>query len=107
MRTRLIVTGFVILLIAVGVNVWITLNTRSSLTTVVKESAATRVTTVTQRCGLTTDVERLSRLAAAVITEFAPKLAGPFDRLDRTLLASYAGCEKQLKRVKSINAHAP
>lgn len=77
------------------------------LSTVVAESANTRVTTVTQRCGLTVDVQQLTHLSASVITEFAPKIATPFDLLNRTLVVSYNGCEKQLKAVKSIAKQAP
>lgn len=91
-----------------GVAAWVRVgNLEGQLSTVVSESANTRVTTVTQRCGLTVDVQKLSQLAASVTTEFAPKIATPFDRLNRTLVISYNGCEKQLKKVKKIAKQAP
>lgn len=105
-RNKLIAAGFVVLLLAIGANLWLTLNTRATLTSVVQQSAATRVTTVAQRCGLTIDVEDLSHLSAGVITAFAPRIAAPFDRLDKALLKSYRGCEKQFATVKKISQQA-
>ena len=91
-----------------GVAAWVRVGSlEGRLSTVVSESANTRITTVTQRCGLTKDVQQLSHLSAGVITEFDPKIAGPFDALDGTLRVSYAGCEKQLATVKQIAKQAP
>lgn len=98
----------VIVAIGGGLAAWVRVgNLQGRLSTVVSESANTRVTTVTQRCGLTVDVQKLSELSAGVITEFAPKIAKPFDALNGKLLKSYNGCEKQLAEVKRIAKQAP
>ena len=72
-----------------------------------KASNATRVTTVTQRCGLTELMREQSVLVTHVVDLFLPKLRAPFDSLSRQYASSYAGCESQLKLVVAINAHTP
>jgi hypothetical protein len=69
------------------------LATQHALAVSQKKSTETRIVTVTQRCQLT-------KLILDVLVRQDPVVAGAFQ-------ASYAGCEKQLAEVKSINAHAP
>lgn len=77
------------------------------LVATVSASAATRVTTVTQRCNLTY-LDAQSEIANAnIIGEFAPKLISPFDALKVEYLKSYQGCLKQLEQVKRIAKAAP
>lgn len=67
--------------------------TQTSLAKIVKDSAETRITTVTQRCDFT-------RLVTNVLVQQDPKVAAPFK-------ASLTGCLKQLAIVKKIAASAP
>lgn len=67
--------------------------TQNLLLMSVKESAETRVTTVTQRCAFTS-------LVLDVLVKQDPAVAPPFNR-------SLAGCRVQLKLVKKIAAATP
>lgn len=66
---------------------------QQELSVTVRESAMTRITTVTQRCLLT---HLDSQLAAAV---HQPTLEAQY-------ITSYVGCEKQLEKVKKIAKEA-
>lgn len=67
--------------------------TQSALEKSAKDSANTRITTVTQRCNFT-------RLVTNVLVRQDPQVAAPFQR-------SLAGCLAQLAVVKKIAASAP
>lgn len=68
--------------------------TQSLLLTSQKASTETRITTVTQRCEFT-------KLVVDELVRRAPQIdAAPFAR-------SYEGCERQLAKVKQINATTP
>lgn len=67
--------------------------TQHSFAVTQKESTATRVTTVSQRCELT-----------ELILERPGESATP---RGARLKASHSGCEKQLRHVKEINARTP
>lgn len=96
-----------VLLALSAFNTYQGLHNASQLTGTVKASAATRVTTVKQRCALTQLDSKFASDAAVIIGEFAPQAIGPFRSLQSQFLSSYAGCEKQLVEVERINAHAP
>ena len=95
-------------------------NLESRLITTTKASAETRITTVSQRCDLTSEnrtgaqLEQIEALLVRnVIDKFIPKIRSPFDALAAaynqqvaSYSAKYAACEKQLKTVKQIAKHA-
>lgn len=72
-----------------------------------KASTKTRVVTVTQRCVLTHLDAESETINAAIIGQFAPTQVAPFLALKTKYLTSYAGCERQLAKVKRINAATP
>jgi hypothetical protein len=120
MRYRMIAVGFLVVLAAIVVNTVQGINnantiraTERNLSQTVKASAATRVTTVTQRCALTADVAAITLLDRNILLHFVPPRYGqaaivaPYDHQLGVLAQSYVACEEQLATVKKINAHAP
>lgn len=87
------VAMFVALLLAISADTYFTLHDHEALVKTTRESALTRVTTVTQRCELTEHILR-------VLDREAPAEANWFQ-------GSYEGCERQLLKVQGIAANAP
>lgn len=74
-----------------------------------KASTQTRITTVTQRCELTSEIKALATLDRNVLLRFVPPRFGqaivvaPYNKHLALLTMKYEGCEKQLALVIKIN----
>ena len=103
-RRYLVLTSLTLVLLLLVVVTLLRLSSLSQrLDTIVKESNATRVITVTQRCALTALTASFAGDARLVIGEFAPVAVRPFAVLRAEYLVSLRGCEAQLAIVKRIN----
>ena len=103
MRTRLVTVGWAVLLLAIAANTVGGLENASSIRATQhqllvseKASTKTRITTVTQRCELT-----------QLVLDSQVNQGHVTSTVVRRLLASLAGCEKQLAQVIKINAQTP
>lgn len=106
MEKKMLIVALVIVALLLGYDTYQGLNNASHLSTIVKESASTRVVTVTQRCQLTALDALDAHLQHRIIGEFVPMQVQPFATLEHKYNVSYLGCEKQLKTVKKINRQA-
>lgn len=107
MRKRIEYAALVLVLAALGFNIYLNLHTSRRLSMTVSESAQTRVTTVTQRCALTQKVANFALLSERVIVRFAPQSAPPFSKAYAGFESSYQSCETQLVTVRAIAHQSP
>jgi hypothetical protein len=107
MRRRMEYIAFALLFVALGVNIYLNLRTSAQLTTTVTQSAQTRVTTVTQRCGLTMEIANFSLHVEQVLAQDAPQAVPPFSRDYAAFESSYRSCETQLVHVETIARQSP
>jgi hypothetical protein len=107
MRQRNAYLALVIVLMALGFNIYLNLRTAGRLTATVNASAQTRITTVKQRCKLTMKVANFSLHVEQILAQDAPQAVPPFSRDYAGFEESYRSCETQLKTVKLIARQSP
>jgi hypothetical protein len=107
MRKRNQYLAITLVIAALGFNIYSNLHTANRVDTTVNESAQTRVTTVRQRCHLTSEVANFSLHAEQVLAHFAPREVPSFSNDYAGFEASYHSCKKQLITVESIANKAP